>query len=428
MAKLKPGRIRRQRLFRVPQEFWNILILPCLRSLNHGFQFVWRQVMRDPIFVAVALLTLVLASVCLLNLLPLTVPFEGVLTVSEIGFTATRSGQLLLKDIRGIQSITLSGRQTIPLEGTAFSSKDEPRLNGSGRRNIELLDDSSQWILSSTNSQASDMSLSELTLASGTRIRELKYSLYNRTLSLKLIPPETQSADDRSFLKLEPGFDPLKATLQRYHLPDLNRQDDNSLSFSFSTNQLELAVTQPLTLTIQLLPVTKSSPAIQPLWREIDVKDVKLEKDVQKGNNSNANVSQSTILSGTINMVERQLSLKNEQFLLVDPPAIQKLGYLRILYPNTSNNLELQLSGQTIQVGEPGDGLAVAISGETPRIQAGLNKELPVPPKLQGNFLYRFLPGDAIIALLSFCGGLVASLLMWLVDRLSKTASNSKEN
>jgi hypothetical protein len=429
MAKLKPGQIRWQPLLRIPQKFWTVALLPCLRRLHTSLQWFWRQLLRDRLFTAVTLVTLVLASICLLNFLPFVVPFEGVLTVSEMGFTTTRSSQLLLKDIRGIQSLTLSGRQTIPLEGTDFNSKTEPRLNGSGRRNIELLEDSSQWILSSSNPQASELTLADLTLASGTRIRELKYKPFSRILSLKLIPATDPAAGDRSLLKLDAGFAPLNATLQGYRLPDLNRQDDTPLDFRFSATQIELAITQPLTLDIQFAKPTpqSSEPAIQPFWKDIDVKDVRLERQVQKGDDFNANVPQSTILSGTISMVERQLSLKKGQFLLIDPPAIQTLGYLQILYPDASKGLELQLSDQAIEIDEPTDGLTVAISGETPLIQAGLNKKLPVPPKLQGSLLSRFLSGEAIVALLSFCGGLVASLLMWLVDSLSKATPNSEE-
>ncbi|MBW4582821.1 MAG: hypothetical protein KME42_24910 [Tildeniella nuda ZEHNDER 1965/U140] len=426
MAKVKPGRIRWQWLLHIPQWFWSALVLPCLRGLTNSVQSLRRQLVRDPVFTAVTFLTLVLVSVSLLNFLPFAVPFEGVLTVSEIGFTTTRSAQLLLKDIRGIQQITLSGRQTIPLEGTGFSSKDEPRLNGDGRRNIELDDEGGQWTLSSTSPQASEIALSGLTLASGTRIRDLRYSPFNRTLSLRLIPADKPVAGDRSFLKIQPGFDPLTVTLEGYQLPDLKPQSDRrDLTFTFSTSEFELPITESLTLTIQL-PKPLSAAAdntIQPFWRDIDVTDVKLERQAQRGDGSTANVPQSTIISGTVSMVERQLSLKKGQFLLIDPPATQNLGYIQILYPNTSKNLALQLSNQAIQIDEPTDGLSVAISGETSRIQAGLNKKLPVPPRLQGNLLSRFLPGDAIVALLSFCGGLVASLLMWLVNSLSKTNS-----
>ena len=382
--------------------------------------FLRQMLTQDLRFKMFLLLTLALIGILLLNFIPFALPFEGVLAVSEIGFTSTKPGQLLLKDIRGIQSITLSGQQTLSLPGD-FSDNGKPSFIGNNLK-IDLVEESSQWTLKPTDSKNSELTLSELHLQEGTQISDLKYEPRNRSLSFSLKPNSKASASDSGSLKIEPGSTPLQLTLERYRLPpNLKRQDNTeSLTLTYeNATEFVLSLTKPLDFTVQLSESDK-----QPFWRNIEVKDVRLDKLLQKADDFNDNVSESTILAGTMRMAESQLSLENSQFLLIDPPAIKTLNYLQIVYPDASKGLELQLSGQSIQVTEPFDGLKVAVSGETSLLQAGLNKKIRVA-RIEGSLLARYLTHDQIIALLSFCSALVVSLLAWLFDNFSKENSSS---
>jgi hypothetical protein len=160
----------------------------------------------------------------------------------------------------------------------------------------------------------------------------------------------------------------------------------------------------------------------QPFWQDIKVKDVKLEQQFQKSDDLSKNVLESSITTGTIRMAERQLSLEEGQFLKIQSPGIESLRRLRIAHSKPNEAPELQIAGQTLKVSEPVTGLKVDISGRTPLIMAGLNPDLPIA-RIQGSFFARFLPNDAIVALVSFCSALILSLLAWLVDNFSKSKS-----
>lgn len=122
-------------------------------------------------------------------------------------------------------------------------------------------------------------------------------------------------------------------------------------------------------------------------------------------------------------MAERSLSIEEGQFLNIQAPGIASLRRLQVVHPKSGEELELQISGQTIKVSEPATGLKLDVSGETPSIKAGLNPSLPVG-RIGGNNFTRYFSNDVLVALVSFSSALVLSLLAWLVDNFSKVNSS----
>ena len=154
--------------------FWLKLIRPLILGVVFIFSSLWQFLTRNIQFAIVFLITiaLVLFSV-LFCLLPTTQNFEGSLIVKSLSFTNTQSDRLLLKDVRSLPKITLSGIQKFTLSGT-FISKAHPELGKLDKLEIELPQENSQWSIA-PSSNTDVISLKELRLQENTRIRNFRF-------------------------------------------------------------------------------------------------------------------------------------------------------------------------------------------------------------------------------------------------------------
>lgn len=394
---------------------WLKLIRPLIFGLVFIFSSVWQFLARNIQFTIVFLITiaLVLFSV-LFCLLPTTQNFEGSLTIKSLSFTNTQSDRLLLKDVRSLPKITLSGIQKFTLSGT-FISKTNPELEKLDKLEIELPQENSQWSITPT-SNTDVISLKELRLQENTRIRNLKFAPFNRRLTFSLIPP-TNSTQTPVTLSFNPSSNPIKILLSNYRILNLPlSNNDIPLEFSLQTTEFQLQPSQPIDINLELPKDEEQSV----FWGNINVANVKFEQLIQAGDNTSDDILDSAISSGTIRMAKQELKLEENQFLIIEPPAIQTISRIKIIQPEKSQ--ELKADSGKIKLADPPKGLEVTVSGSTNSIKVGLNPKLPIA-QIQGSFLSGYVSIEVIVAIISFSGGLIVSLFSWLFNNLPKSSA-----
>jgi hypothetical protein len=130
------------------------------------------------------------------------------------------------------------------------------------------------------------------------------------------------------------------------------------------------------------------------------------------------NYQESAIRGGTIRLADKNAPLEDGQFLTFDPPdSIRSFLHLRLTEESISS---LKTSdNKSLQIDQPFQGLKVDISGETKRIDIGLNDRFPVV-KIPAIWLESWMPRDAFIALIAFLSTLVATLICWRLEMVLK--------
>jgi len=377
---------------------------------KHNFKSFWRFIRKNLKFCTVFIVTLALVFLSIFwGIIPVKQNFEGNLLVKSFSFTCQENESLLLKDVYNLSQIELSGLKKFTLAGT-FSSLADPELNKRERLEIESIRENSTLTITPT----ADFILQELRLQKETRVKNLKYAPFDNRLAFSL-QPNSQPVN----LSFNPSSTPIKITLSGYKIANLpQKKEDIPLEFNLSTTEFKLELQQAIDVNLQLSQDKEqlSPDQEQPIfWRNIKVNNVRFERPIITGNNVRDDLVESTIISGNIRMAQQDLKLEENQFLIVEKPGVEILNQIKIIREDTNQNLKLKTTGENLQISEASQGLEVSVSGNTNSIQVGLNPRLPIA-QIQGSFLSRYLANKAIVAIISFSGGLIVSLLSWLFD------------
>ena len=312
--------------------------------------------------------------------------------------------------MRQIQEISLAGKQTLSLSGTITNSS-HPELNQLQELQIELSQENSQITITPKN----DLTLEEIRLQEKDRITNLQYSPYGERLAFTLRP---FNASQPSRFLIDASS--IQISLSDYQLKNIKlKNSEIPLEFTLETSRFELTPQSPVKVTL-ILP---SKEPTNIFGGNINVEKVKFEQLIQKGDNVNDEIIDSTILSGDIRMANQDLKLEEDQFLIIHPPGIQTLSRIQIVRPDPDRKLELKTSGNNLKLADPDQGLNVTISGKTTRIEAGLNEHLPIA-QIQGSWLSQNLSRDGVVAVISFSASLVVSLMAWLFKKIDDSPNS----
>lgn len=368
------------------------------------------QLRRRQVFVLVLLA--LFTSILLLALVPGRQPFEAQVVVSQFSFQTAAtpaSRQRLLNSIRGIQALdlsgpqptalTLSGRFTLPDGQTRSSLTLELPYDYSQLRIAPELPDSE----TDTSLNPATLEVSALHLQPQTQVTRLGFIPATRRLDLGFvhaIPPQDLNQD--STLELDLGLTPLTLTLEGYRLPELNQADPDGtqpLTLTFEPDNPILLLPLPATGSLSLeLPSLDDRDTLRWFWGDIAITDTRFTTEEQRQADF---LSRSTIQHGQVRLGQQSLMIEPEQFLLTTGPGLQHLRYLQLV---------------------PDSGIEVRAVGSAPQIQVGLDPNFPIQ-SLRANIINRVFRHDVVVAIVSFSGAMVASLLSWLVDNLFKAPS-----
>lgn len=353
------------------------------------------------------LLLMSFASILLLALVPGRSRFETQIVATQINFEivlpANEPRRRFLDSIRNLESLTLSGRHAEPITLTGqFTSETLGNLT---ELEFELPYDYSQLQLQpiavSEVALPSELEVLALQLQNQTKVNALSYVPVNRRLEMLFAHATSPDLAEGSVLELYLGQQPLQLTLEGYHLSVagqiLEDPDGNQpLTFSFIPDIAELAVPLPQTGVFSLsLPPLANIDTLRWFWGNLPVTQAAFQTEERRGGDI---LERSTLRRGTVRMGEQELDLEVDQFLLLKQPGIQHIRYLRLIED---------------------EGIEVRASGETSLAQAGLDPTFPVRG-VRSNIIARVFRPDIVVAIVSFSGAMVASLLSWFIDNLFK--------
>lgn len=359
------------------------------------------------------LLLMGFASILLLALVPGRSRFETQVVAAQVNFEivlpANEPRRRFLDSIRNLESLTLSGRhaELINLTGQ-FTSETLGTLI---ELELELPYDYSrlqlQPIAAPEVALPSELEVLALQLQDQTRVNALSYVPVNRRLELLFTHAAPPDLAEGSVLELYLGQQPLQLIIEGYRLSvagqTLEDPDGNQpLTFSFIPDIAELAVPLPQTGALSLsLPPLANIDTLRWFWGNLPVTQVAFKTEERRGGDA---LERSTLRRGTVRMGEQELDLEADQFLLLKQPGIQHIRYLRLIED---------------------EGIEVRASGETSLAQAGLDPTFPVRG-VQSNIIARVFRPDVVVAIVSFSGAMVATLLSWFINNLFKPTDEDR--
>jgi hypothetical protein len=263
-----------------------------------------------------------------------------------------------------------------------------------------------QPLVEAGSSPPRELEVLALQLQDQTTVNALRYVPANRRLELRFTHASLPDPREGSLLELYLGQQPLQLTLEGYRLTlpgrVLEDPDGNQpLTFRFRPAIAELTLPLPQTgaLSLSLPPLTKQD-TLRWFWGNLPVHGVDFITEERRGTDS---LQRSTIRSGSVRLVDKKLEIEADQFLLFNKPGIQQLRYLKLIED---------------------EGIEVRARGETALAQVGLDPDFPVRG-VRSNIIARVFHPDVVVAIVSFSGAMVATLLAWFVDNLFKSADNA---
>lgn len=354
--------------------------------------------------------------ILLLALVPGNSRFETQVVTTRFGFeTKLPSDQTryrFLYSILNLQAVSLKGSypEPIPLTGQ-FASE---ALGDLTELALEMPYDYSQIqfqpIAAPDADQPYDLAVSALQLQNQTVVEALQYIPFNRRLELQFSHRDRPDLLTGSSLELYLGQQPLQLILSGYRLslPDRVLEDPDGTRPLVLTFQpgilatLDLPLPQKGTISLSLPPLT-GIDTLRWFWGNWPITHVAFTKEEFYDGDE---LVRSSIRRGLLRIGDRELEIENNQFLLLKDPGIEQVRYLQLIAD---------------------EGIEVRAMGETALAQVGLDPDFPVRG-LRSNFitqLFDFAP-DAVIAIVSFSGAMVATLSSWFVDNLFKSTDENR--
>lgn len=352
-------------------------------------------------------LSLLVCFICilLLALVPGQHRIETQVVVTQLSFETALSKEeprrRFLDSIRNLEAISLKGLypESLTLSGTFAGST----IGRQTKLEIELPYDYSQIQFSplddATTASTAELELLALQLQDQTNVETLQYAPFSRRLTLDFnhaTPPDSVTG---SLLEIDFGQQPLQLTIEGYRLPQFGLEDTDgnsplTLTFIPDIKELGLPLPQQGTLSLSLPPLTNRD-TLRWFWGNMPVTQTSFTIEERRDGDV---LERSTIRRGKVRLADQSLDIEADQFLLLKKPGIQTLRYLQLI---------------------DGEGIEVRARGKTAAAQIGIDTDFPVQG-LRSNIIARVFRPDVVIAIISFSGAMVASLLSWLIDNLFK--------
>lgn len=380
-------------------------------SLEQLFSFhIWQSLRNRRRELFALILLIFFSSVLLLALVPGQSRFETRVTTTQMSFNVALSSdetrRRFFYNIRNLEAFNLKGSypEAITLAGQ-FTSETLGTLT---ELSIELPHDYSQIrlqaIAQTDVEQPHDLEVRALQLQDQTQVDELRYVPSNRRLDLQFSHKEMPVPNEGSFLELYIGQQALQLTLEGYRisLPDRILEDldgNKPLTMTFKPAISELALPLPKIGSISLsLPPLANIDTLRWFWGNLPINQLEFVTEEFQGGDL---LLRSAISEGSVRMGDQELDIEVDQFLLMKKPGIQKIRYLKLIED---------------------EGIEVRAVGSSPLVQVGLDPDFPVR-SLQSNIIARLFRQDIVVAIVSFSGAMVATLISWFVDNLFKSSS-----
>lgn len=381
---------------------------PRTTSFSQRVQLWWGWFLkRSPSQLFALFWLLVFSTVLLLALVPGQSRFETQVVATQLSFIthfpSEEPRRRFLDSIRNLEALSLQGSYLDPITLTGqFTSESLGTLS---ELSLEMPYEYSllrlQPVVEADATVPSELEVLALQLQDQTTINALRYVPINRRLDLRFTHTEPPNPLAGSWLELYLGQQPLQLTLEGYRLTlpgqVLEDPDGNQpLTFTFRSEIAELAMPLPQTGALSLsLPSLTNIDTLRWFWGNLPVHHLNFMTEERRGADS---LQRSTIQSGTVRMGDQEIDIEADQFLLLKEPGIQQIRYFQLIEE---------------------EGIEIRARGATSAAQVGLDPDFPVRG-LRSNIIARVFSPDVVVAIVSFSGAMVATLLSWCIDNLFK--------
>ena len=354
-----------------------------------------------------------IATLVILNLIPAYQPIEGVLEAKSITFKTDEGGDGSERIFLNVQASSISlGALALDGDVRALPVQMAGEIRGASQQGVPLkqleslaslpLQLGNGDILRLGTSAAGTARISiKLVLPPGTRVRDLNYNDDTSTLAFGIVPA---SGGEKPTLQITPQ-EPVQVRISSARaLPGIRLPSSGEVSLRLDTSEFPVPIKAPATLRLKL----SSPPGIDLFPQRLDVSEVSFEEE-HRPSFGEVPIIQSTLKGGTVHLGQQEvLNLRPDQSLIIKPPGIQELNFLRVTLPQKGESSTTK-ADQSLPMGTAS--LTVGVIGNSHEISAGLSKSHPINYR-GGSLLSRLLNPAQLNAVNGFLGGIASALVL----------------
>jgi hypothetical protein len=354
-----------------------------------------------------------IVTLVILNLIPASQPFEGVLEASSVTFQTTGGGETSDRSFLTAQvsSISLDGLDVDGVGG-AFPVQLGGEIRGASQEGVALpqlearpslslrLADGAKLRLGVSAPGSSPIGL-RLVLPPGTNVRDLTYAEPTSTLSFGIVPP---SGGEKPTLTITPQEPLLVEIGSARALSGIHLPSSGEVRLRLDTSEFSVPFRTPARLRLKLA----APPGIDLFPQSLPVTEVRFEKEL-RSSFGEVPIPRSTLRSGTLHLgLQEGLTLRPDQSLIIQPPGIEEFSFLRVPLPQKAAPPPAAADSSSPQ--EPAR-LHIGVVGTSRSIAAGLSQRHPTSFR-RGSVLSGLLAPAELAAVNGFLGGVASALVL----------------
>ena len=348
----------------------------------------------------------------ILNLIPASQPFEGVLEATSVTFQTAGGGEASDRSFltAHVSSISLDGLDVDGIGG-AFPVQLGGEIRGASQQGVALpqlearpslplrLGDGAKLRLGASGPGSAPIGL-RLVLPSGTKVRDLTYDEHTTSLAFGIVPPN----GTKPSLQITPQ-EPVQVEISSARaLPGIRLPSSGEVCFRLDTSEFSVPITVPARLRLKLA----APPGIDLFPQSLPVSEVSFEEEL-RSSFGEVPIPRSTLRGGTLHLgLQEGLTLRPDQSLTIKPPGIQEFSFLRVPLPQKTTDPSAKADQSSP---EGAARLTVGVVGTSRSIAAGLSQRHPTSFR-QGSVLSGLLAPSQLAAVNGFLGGIASALVL----------------
>jgi hypothetical protein len=353
-----------------------------------------------------------IGTLVILNLIPASQPFEGVLEATSVTFKTAGGGEASDRSFLATQVSAISlGGLDVDGVGVAFPVQLGGDISGTSQQGVALpqlesrpslklqLGDGAKLRLGASAPGTAPIGL-RFVLPPGTKVRDLTYDENTSTLAFGIVPP----SGAKPTLQITPQ-EPLQVEISSARaLPGIRLPSSGEVRFRLDTSEFSVPITAPARLRLKLA----APPGIDLFPQRLPVSEVSFEEEL-RSNYDEVPIPRSTLRGGTLHLgLQEGLSLRPDQSLTIQPPGIEEFSFLRVPLPQKAASPPAPADPSSPE--EPAR-LTVGVVGTSRSIAAGLSQRNPTSFR-RGSVLSGLLAPAQLAAVNGFLGGIASALVL----------------
>jgi hypothetical protein len=356
-----------------------------------------------------------IGTLVILNLIPASQPFEGVLEATSVTFKTAGGGEASDRRFLATQVSAISlGGLDVDGVGEPFSVQlggEGAKISGASQQGVALqqlearpslqlqIGDGAKLRLGASAPGSAPIGL-RFYLPPGTKVLDLTYDEQTFTLAFGVVPPNGAKAT----LQITPQ-EPLQVEISSARgLPVIRLPSSGEVRLRLDTSEFSVPITAPARLRLKLA----APPGIELFPQRLPVSDVSFE-EVLRSNYDEVPIPRSTLRGGTLHLgLQEGLSLRPDQSLSIQPPGIEEFSFLRVPFPQKAASLPAPADPSSP---EGPTRLTVGVVGTSRSIAAGLSQRNPTSFR-RGSVLSGLLAPAQLAAVNGFLGGIASALVL----------------